>query len=432
MGIANNRVTQLPESGKFPLKSGIFALAAFSLLIMFYMMMGVNYIGYRTVVQTAFGNTFVKSTPGPYLLWFGHAETYPDFITYDFDQSKENNEPRSINQEGITVRYQEGGTGTVYGQVRFKLPDDPETMLALHRSYRTPEGVSYKLVKPSVDEIESLTANLMTSDESYMEKRNTFGEWAREQLQNGKFLTTLQTKEVKEEGTDKTVYRSVPVIALDTNGLPKHGQSDLKTYGLSLASIQHTNPDYEPKTIDQIQARRAATMAIITAKAEAERAKQDSVTAEQTGLKNVTIAKYEKEVEKQRAVVDAERLKEVAEIAAKQRVSVAEQEKLEQEQKKLAAAEYKQAETLKGEGDAAYKKAVIEADGALAQKLTTYEKVMGKFAEEFGKQKWVPNIQMGAPASGNSNQASTLIDMLTAKAAKDLSLDLETKTPTKK
>ena len=57
---------------------------------------------------------------------------------------------------------------------------------------------------------------------------------------------------------------------------------------------------------------------------------------------------------------------------------------------------------------------------------------MGKFAEEFGKQKWVPNIQMGAPASGNSNQASTLIDMLTAKAAKDLSLDLETKTPTKK
>lgn len=185
------------------------------------------------------------------------------------------------------------------------------------------------------------------------------------------------------------------------------------------------------KTIEQIQARRAATMAIITAKAEAERAKQDAVTAEENGKRDVMKAKYEKEVEKSRAVVDAERSKEVAEIAAKQKVAVAEQEKLEQEQKKFAAGEYKQAETLRGEGDAAYKKSVIEADGALAQKLSTYEKVMNKFAEEFGKQKWVPDVQMGA-TSGNVNQAQTMMDMLAIKAAKDLSLDLDTSAKGKK
>ena len=92
--------------------------------------------------------------------------------------------------------------------------------------------------------------------------------------------------------------------------------------------------------------------------------------------------------------------------------------------KKLAAAQYKEAETLRGEGDAAYKRAVIEADGALAQKLSTYEKVMGKFAEEFGKQKWVPEVQMGATGNGNVNTAQTMIDLLATKAAKDLSLDM--------
>ena len=50
-------------------------------------------------------------------------------------------------------------------------------------------------------------------------------------------------------------------------------------------------------------------------------------------------------------------------------VEVASQSRLEAEQKKLAAAEYKQEQTLRGEGDAAYKRLVMKADGALQQKL---------------------------------------------------------------
>jgi SPFH domain / Band 7 family len=400
-------------------------VTAFLLLVGVFMMLGINYNGYRTVVQTPNGTTFVKFTPGPYLMWFGQSTVYPDFITYDFDKDNNNNESRSLNSDGINVRYQEGGTGTIYGQARFKLPDDEPTMLAMHKSYRSPEGIAYKMIKPIADEVIVLTANLMTSDESYMEKRAQFGEWARDQLVNGKYRTKLQTKEVKEEGTDKTVYRAVPIIALGTDGLPQYQSSDLKSFSVSLTSQQITDFDYEQKTLDQIQARRTATMAIITAKAEAERAKQDAITAEQQGLRNVTVAKYEKEVEKERAVVDAQRNKEVAVIAAVQNVDVAEQKKKEQEQNKLAMAEYKQAEILRGEGDAAYKRAVIVADGALAQKLATYETVMAKFATEFGKQKWVPNIMMGQQAgSGTSNEAANFINLLTTKAAKDLELDL--------
>ena len=83
---------------------------------------------------------------------------------------------------------------------------------------------------------------------------------------------------------------------------------------------------------------------------------------------------------------------------------------------------------MRGEGDGAYKRLVIEADGALAQKLETYETVMGRFAEAIEKQKWVPEVQMGADSGtdGGSN-AMTLIEMMSVKAAKNLALDMSVK-----
>ena len=68
----------------------------------------------------------------------------------------------------------------------------------------------------------------------------------------------------------------------------------------------------------------------------------------------------------------------------------------------------------------------MQADGALAQKLVTYERVMSRFAQAVEKQKWVPEVQMGAGSSGASN-AMTLIDMMGVKAAKDLALDMKIK-----
>ncbi len=74
----------------------------------------------------------------------------------------------------------------------------------------------------------------------------------------------------------------------------------------------------------------------------------------------------------------------------------------------------------------------MEADGALQQKLETYQKVMGYFANAIEKQKWVPEIQMGAGVggSGGGDAAMKLIEMLSVKTAKDLALDL--KVPNKK
>lgn len=390
-----------------------------------FMAAGVNDAGNRTVVQYPTGTLYVKFSPGWYMKWFGTTTVYRDVLTFDFDKEA-NDYESSLNTSGISVRYQDGGTGRVYGKARFSLPNDEVTMISLHKAFRSNDGVASKLIKTVSEEGMNLTAGLMSSEEAYAEKRGTFTQWAEEQIKGGKYQTELKQISTVDQGTGKRVTKNVPVIKYGNDGRPVQLNSDFKDYGLAVTGFQITDWDFEAKTLAQISAKREATMAIITAKANAERAKQDALTAEEQGKANVMKAKYEKEVEKERAVVDAERAKEVAVIKAEQLVEVATQQKLEAEQKKLTAAEYKQEQILRGEGDGEYKRLVMEADGALAQKLATYERVQNRFAQAIEKQKWVPEIQMGVSNSNQSggSAATTLIDMLNAKTAKELALDM--------
>lgn len=315
----------------------------------------------------------------------------------------------------------------MFGKARFALPNDETTMIKLHKDFRSNDAVSYKLIKVLVEESMNLTAGLMSSEESYAEKRGIFTQWAEEQIAAGKFFTELKSVTEKQEATNERIVRNVPVIKLDANGLPLHHHSDFKAYGITVSGFQITDWDFEQKTLEQISRKREATMGIITAKADAERARQEALTAEEQGKKNVMVDKYTKEQEKIQAVVDAEKEKEVAVTKAKQNVLVAEQEKLEAEQKRLAAIEYKQEQILRGEGDAEYKRLVMSADGALTAKLEAWQAVHIRYAEAIEKQKWVPEIQMGQSGQNGGSAATDLIEMLKARTAKELNLDMSVK-----
>lgn len=408
-------------------KIGIFAFIIVSVVIFFSCTVGINDAGQRTVVQYPNGSLFVKFSPGWFFKFFGDTTPYNDVATFDFDKQR-GEEDASLMQSGVSVRYQDGGNGTIYGKARFNLPNDEMTMIKLHKAFRTYDGVSEKLIKPVAEEGMNLTAGLMSSEEAYAEKRGIFTQWAQQQIAKGKFQTELRVTTDVEEGTGKRVTKNIPVIKYGDNGFPLQLKSDLNEYGISVSGFQITDWGFEDKTLEQISRKRQATMAIITAKADAERAIQEAITAEQEGKRNVMTAKYAKEVEKEKAIVEAQQRKEVAIITAKQKVDVAEQEKLEAEQKKLTAEQYKREQILRGEGEGEYKRLVMEADGALAQKLETYKFVMAKFAEEFGKQKWVPDVQMNAGSTAGGNEAANLINLLTAKTLKDLGLDVSVQT----
>ena len=415
----------------FKIRVPVFILA-FCLIIAL-MTLGINDAGQRTVIQYPTGNLVVKFDPGIYFSMFGKTTKYNDLITFDFDRSKAEGESATLDQPGISVRYQDGGMGTVYGKGRYLLPVDDITMITLHKAFRSNAGVANKLIKPVTEEAMNLTAGLMKSEEAYATKRAIFTELAKSQVSKGKFETTLDTISEKDEATGRTVYKQVPVVKTNKEtGQPIHHESDLSVYGISLVGFQLNDPGFERSTMKQISDKREATMAIITAKANAEKAKQMAITAEENGKANVMKAKYEQEVEKEKAIVIADREKQVAVIAAERNVKVAEQAKLEAEQLKLKAGEIKQANILEGEGLAEKKRLIMSADGALERKLDAYKYVMKAYAVEFGKQKWVPEVQMGGNVGDNGNAAANMINILTASTLKQLGLDMKISNHTKK
>ena len=74
----------------------------------------------------------------------------------------------------------------------------------------------------------------------------------------------------------------------------------------------------------------------------------------------------------------------------------------------------------------------MQADGALEKKLQTYLEVSKLYADAikgYGGN-WVPNVVMGGGAGTAGSGAQQLVDLLTAKTAKELGLDINIpKTP---
>lgn len=368
--------------------------------------------------------------PGMFLQMFGDVQTWPKADTFYFiKDSKEG----GSSDDSIEVRFNEGSLCNISGSIRIAMPKSPQQAIDLVtvEGYSSFADFETKLILKHVRNSLRLTANLMSARESYSEKRPDFVAWAEDQIQNGLYVTAEKSERVKDLISGEMVVKTFKVIKKDKDGNILREHNPLEGLGIRVSNFEIKDFDYSPKVKEQIKEQQEAYMAIVTAKANAQKAEQQKLTTIAEGKAEVQKAKYEKEQEKVRAVVDAEKAKEVAVIAASRQVAVAEQEKLEAEQKKLAAKEYKQEQILRGEGDAEYKRLVLQADGALAQKLKTYEEVMGRFAQEFGKQKWVPEVQMGTIAGSEDsggNEAANLINLLTAKTLKDLGLDMSVPT----
>ena len=413
-------------------------------IILIFSIIDINQAGNRTVVQHLSGKLETVFDPGPYLKLFGTKTVYKDVITMDFDRS-ENAEGTTLDQMGINVRYQDGGTGSIFGIARFALPNVHEQMVKIHKELRSNNGIAYKVIKPYTEEISNHTAGLMTSEESYDERRGEFTQLIKRQLGKGKLatvqkeITTVEngmefclgsklTKVQKKECKDVRKTRKMIPVIKQVDGIDVHLVSDLDQYGIRLVGFTQSDWDYEQKTITQISDKREATMAINISKANAERAKQDAITAEQQGLANVKTAQYKEEVEKIKKVVIAERAAEVAVIKAKQTVDVAEQLKLEQEQLKLAAYEEKKKLIAKGQGEAEKKRLIFEADGALSLRLEAAVQMNKDAWNAASKVKtWTPQNQVtlgGSDGKGGSSTAlENMMGIISANQALQLGLD---------
>ena len=367
----------------------------------------------------------------PGLKWqgWGKVTSYKKSFQYWFssmaDQGKK-------EDQSIETRFNDGGHAKISGSVRVDLPTDPDKLTALHTRYGSQEAIDQELIRPTFERSIYMSGPLMSSAESYSDRRNQLINFIEDQATNGMYKTTTHMQRTKDPitGNEKTI--SVVDLVPDpkaVGGYQRSEPSPVSEFGLKAYNLSINNIKYDKTVDEQIQTQQRAIMQVQTAIAESRQAEQSALTAEQLGKAEATKAKWSQEAIKAKAVTEGEQQKEVAKLAAEKRRDVA---KLDRD----AAEFYKQGQVLKGEGDAAYKKMVIEADGALAQKLQTLENIIGIEAREFGKQKWVPEIQMGGVGDNNTNQAVNMMNLLSVQALKSLGLDISIPTtgttPTKR
>lgn len=116
---------------------------------------------------------------------------------------------------------------------------------------------------------------------------------------------------------------------------------------------------------------------------------------------------------------DQEVIKAKEVTAAQQRLAVAELDTKSAEQLKRRL-------ILEGEGEGAKRRAIIAGDNALQARLDTWLEAQKAYATAIGEYtgNWVPTIQSGPTASGGTTQGINLLELMGAKAARDLSVDL--------
>jgi hypothetical protein len=335
------------------------------------------------VVQDPFdGELHWYTTAGLKWQGFGKVTTYKKRSIYDFNSR---------------IRFNEGGHAMLAGSMQWEMPLAENQLTEIHTRFGSNEAVAKQLIEVVTNKSIYMTGPLLSSTESYAEKRPNLLFWVEDQINHGVYQTTRKDVRMIDPitGEEKTV--SVAEISLDSTGVPLRQEAgQLTVFGIRPFNYAVTEITYDDKVERQIQLQQENIMAVQTAMAQARKAEQDALTVEQQGAV------------KAKAVTEAQQRLEVAQLDAE------------------AAAQERLANIRRGEGDARRRELVMSADGALTQKLEAWLEAQKVWATAVSNYKgsWVPSVVMGGTGQ-QGNGANDLIDLLTAQTARQLALDMQ-------
>ncbi len=325
---------------------------------------------------------------------FGTVTSYPKRNIYEFSNE---------------MRFNDGGEGTMHGSVQWEMPLSVEHLNELHSRFGGPEAIQSQLVARVTNKSVYMTGPLLSSTESYAERRTDMIFWVEDQINNGTYRTrqvdAIETDVVT--GEQRTVMRVE--LQLGEDGQPtRQERGQLTVFGITPFNFTVEGIDYGERVESQIQEQQQNIMRVQTAIAQAREAEQRALTAEQQGLADAAKARADQEVVKAAAVTEAEKNLQVAQLDRQ----TAEQER--------------QANILRGQGEAERKRLVMAADGALDAKLAAWLEAQKAYASAIQGYSgaWVPSVVMGNGGEQPGGAALSLLEVLGARAAQELALDL--------
>jgi len=412
-------------------KTIITLAAAFVLLVIFIASMGglfeTNSAGYLQVKQAAVtGNLTCRLEPGMYGQFFGDIHTYPEATTFFFTADHETGEKRD---QSLPTRFNDGAAASVSGSVRIILPTSCEDLIRLHRKFKSARGVREKLVLPAVRKALFTTGPHMSAAESYAARRGEFASLVEDQLVNGTILVRKkqETRPDPITGEMKKVWVLEQKRCSSSNNKSCIGglwrdPSAFHEFGVRVTNLVIDKITYSQSVKNQIETQRKARMDIITQEAQAKQAEARASKAQAEAKAKIAETRAVEEVAKTKRVVKAEADKAEAVLQAQKKKEVAQLDL-------AAAAMEKKAQILRGEGEAAKRRLIMQADGALSLKLKALQNIHKNYAQALAKAQ--PGALVPQTVIGNSNgkgtAATDLISLLLAKTAKEVSVSVTKK-----
>lgn len=361
--------------------------------------------GQLMVIQYPNGTLFIATEPGIYPKYFGTDTKYLRREQFSFSKKADQG---SALDESMQITFNDGGKASLSGVVSWEMPLIHEKILKIHKEFRNQKGIDQQLIRPTIDSAIFSTGPLMSSTESAGERRTELLEYINDQAQNGIYKKNRAEKTVVDPitGLEKKVIGND--ILVKDGIIQRTALSSFVDLGIRLLPLSLNGIEYERKVQDQINKRQEQITEVQTAIAQAKKSEQQAITAIKQGEAAAAEAKWKQEVLKATAVTLAQQEKEVAELSIK------------------TAEAKKRTLELEGEGEAAKRQAIMKADGGLDKKLDAAIKINLAYADAIkGYQgNWVPTTIMGSASNGNYNGAQTMIDLLTAKTSRELSLDM--------
>jgi regulator of protease activity HflC (stomatin/prohibitin superfamily) len=349
--------------------------------------------------------TFWKD-PGPKAQLWGKVTHYQKSSQYWFSSKPDQGDP---TDQSIQMRFNDGGHGKLSGSVRYNLPTDDTSLRMLHERFGSQKAIDQSLIRTTIEKAVFLSGSLMSSTQSFAERRNELLGIIEDQAAHGVYKSSSKCEKQDDPVTkaQKTVC-NVELARDDHGQIARVEVSPLEAYHIQLSNFAINELKYDDTVDQQIKAQQAAIAAIQTSAAQARQAEQGAITAAENGKALAATAKWKQEVIKAEKVTEAEQVKEVARLA------------------KEAAEFKKQEQILLGEGEAARKKLVMAADGALEIKTNALITIHKNYADAFSKQSLVPEILIGSSGGGGAgSNAAALVDMMTAMTARQLNMSMQ-------
>jgi len=355
------------------------------------------------------GNLHVWNTPGVHWQNFGTITRYKRSAQFWFSAREDEGKK---TDDSIKVRFNDGGHGNISGSLRYSLPADENKMLEIHKTFHSMRAIDHELIQQVVNKGVYMSGPLMSSRESYAEKRADLINYITDQIVYGVYRT--EHEQVKSNdpltGQEKTIDIVRPKIdAKAPNGVLREEESPIQRFGMNANNITVNSIEYDAVVEAQIKQQQEAINAVQQAIVNSKKAEQDAITVELQGKAAAAKAKWDQEVQKATAVTVAEQEKAVAVTQATKNKEVA---ALSLETAKLSAQET--ITTAKAEADA--KRLAMQSDNYQAKKIEATVEIQKAWAAAYGAQPQVPSISMG----GSSSPTTTAMDAVAVRALREL------------